>query len=209
MEKLIKRGSEADIFLGKYYGKSSISKIRKERKYRQPILDKRLRKRRTINEARMLIEVKNLSVLTPIVYYLDISKSEIIMQYMKGKRVKELLLEDGEHMDKCIEIGKNIGNLHQGGIIHGDLTVSNFIKYQNKIAIIDFGLSIKSQRTEDFAMDLHILNQTLNNYYTDKSIKFFEWILLGYEEICGAPHLTKVLKRINELEKRGRYGKIR
>ena len=59
MEKLIKRGSEADIFLGKYYGKDAILKIRKERKYRQPTLDKRLRKRRTINEATIVGESKD------------------------------------------------------------------------------------------------------------------------------------------------------
>ena len=32
-------------------------------------------------------------------------------------------------MDKCVEIGKNIGNLHQGGIIHGDLFIDNIFRF--------------------------------------------------------------------------------
>ena len=37
------------------------------------------------------------------------------------------------------EIGKLVGLLHKNGVMHGDLTTSNFILFKNIIYMIDFG----------------------------------------------------------------------
>ena len=46
--KILKKGAEADVYLSSWDGKKSVLKIRKEKKYRNPRLDERIRKQRTI-----------------------------------------------------------------------------------------------------------------------------------------------------------------
>ncbi len=210
LEKLIRRGAEADIFLTSYFGRDAVSKIRKVRNYRHPMLDLALRVRRTLNESRMLSDARSCGVPTPLIYYVDSSKAELIMQYLKGRRLKESLIDDPSRSDYfCVTVGRNIARLHLDEIIHGDLTVSNFIEYdRHTVAFIDFGLSFKSRRIEDYATDLHLLKQTLDSYYGVKGKAFFEKVLEGYRDRCCADHVSKTLKRIDELERRGRYARI-
>ena len=72
---MIRKGAEADIYLGEWYGKEAIFKIRKPKLYRQSKLDSEIRKRRTIHEASFLFGAKKAGVITPSVYFLD-SKTE-------------------------------------------------------------------------------------------------------------------------------------
>ena len=53
--KILKKGAEADVYLSSWNGKKSILKVRKEKKYRNPSLDTRIRKQRTIREAHNII----------------------------------------------------------------------------------------------------------------------------------------------------------
>ena len=48
--KILKKGAEADVYLSSWDGKKSVLKIRKEKKYRNPRLDERIRKQRRIEE---------------------------------------------------------------------------------------------------------------------------------------------------------------
>ena len=66
--KILKKGAEADVYLSSWNGKKSVLKIRKEKKYRNPSLDIRIRKQRTIREAQLLSDVKSFGISTPVSY---------------------------------------------------------------------------------------------------------------------------------------------
>ena len=57
--KIIRKGAEATLYYGHWFGKEVIFKHRNPKKYRIEELDKRIRTERTLNEARALIKVKN------------------------------------------------------------------------------------------------------------------------------------------------------
>lgn len=68
-------------------------------------------------------------------------------------------------MDQDEKIGLGIGDLvgqvHAAGFVHGDLTTSNFLfdEKNSKFSIIDFGLSTTSNKEENRAVDLHVLEK--------------------------------------------------
>ena len=56
--QLMKQGSEARIFCGKFHGKPCILKERFAKSYRHPDLDKELTKERLKNEVRALVRCR-------------------------------------------------------------------------------------------------------------------------------------------------------
>lgn len=84
-------------------------------------------------------------------------ETSITMMYVDGVRLKDYLKDNSDILS---EVGVIIAKLHNGGIIHGDLTTSNIL-VRNKIAyLIDFGLSYsKPGSVEDFAVDLYVLEK--------------------------------------------------
>ena len=78
--KLLKKGAEADIYQTMWNDTKAILKIRKIKTYRNSTLDSKIRKQRTIKESQMLSHVKSFGVPTPIVYFVDLKKTSIIMQ---------------------------------------------------------------------------------------------------------------------------------
>ena len=64
----------------------------------------------------------------------------------------------------CKEIGQIVGVLHKNGVMHGDLTTSNFIISQKGLVILDFGLSQKTDKIDDYAIAL-IADILTNNEY--------------------------------------------
>ena len=61
-------------------------------------------------------------------------------------------------------MGKTINNVHDLGIIHGDLTTSNMIIRNDKqIVLIDFGLSYYKDSAEDKAVDLYVLERAFKS----------------------------------------------
>ena len=159
--RLLKKGAEADIYLTRWDGKDSILKIRKKKDYRNEILDSRIRTLRTMREARMISEVKSLGVSSPLVYFVDQKKCEIYLQLIRGKLVRDL--SDKMIIKACKKIGEVVGTLHNGGIMHGDLTTSNFILANKRLVIIDFGLSQWADKVEDHAIDLRLFKEVLNS----------------------------------------------
>ncbi len=57
--KLLKKGAEGDIFLTTWNNKKAIIKSRKKKDYRNPSLDQRIRKQRTIRESEIISIVKS------------------------------------------------------------------------------------------------------------------------------------------------------
>ena len=105
-------------------------------------------------------------------------------------------------------MGKLVGTLHKNGIMHGDLTTSNFIYYKNQIYIIDFGLSQNSIKPEDHAVDLRLIKEILNSAHAEIMHSSWKNFLLGYKSIVGASRHAQILHLVSEIESRGRYATV-
>ena len=196
--RLLSKGAESNIYLTKWYNKKAISKIRIPKIYRQRMLDEDLRKRRTINESRMITLAKEFGLRTPYIYFVDPLRAEIVMEFISGIRASNVLTSS-----ICFDIGKFVSTLHLFNIIHGDVTPSNFI-VNRKITMIDMGLSFYSTRKEDKAMDIRLFKEILKSTYHSSYSEFFETFLDGYRSI-NSKELEKILKRVDEIDTRKRY----
>ena len=181
--KLIKKGAEADIYQTKWQNSKAIIKIRKTKNYRNPYLDSKIRKQRTIKESQILSQVKSFGIPTPLVYFVNLKKSSIIMQEIPGKPVHDL--SESKIIVLSKEIGKLVGMLHKNGVMHGDLTTSNFISFQNNVYVIDFGLSQNTIKPEDQAVDLRLIKEILNSAHAKIMEPAWKNFQLGYKSIVG------------------------
>ena len=204
--KLIKKGAEGDIYTTKFGSDPAILKTRKVKPYRHPTLDNKIRKQRTIREASMLAEAKSVGIRTPLVYQVNTSDCTILMQRIDGVMVRNL---DGSKLKSaCMQIGKITATLHKNGIVHGDLTTSNFISKNNKIYAIDFGLAQKSVRVEDHAVDLRLLKEILGSAHVQIMDSLWKSFLSGYKSVAGLERLNKILNQLSIIEGRGRYARM-
>jgi len=204
--KLLKKGAESDIYLTQWDNSRAILKVRKAKKYRNPILDARIRKQRTIRESQMISEVKSFGIPTPLVYYVNLKKSSITMQEIPGKPVHDL--PDSKIVQLSKEIGKLVGIMHKNGIMHGDLTTSNFIFYKNNIYVIDFGLSQKTIKSEDHAVDLRLIKEILNSAHAKIMESAWKNFLSGYKSVVGSVNYAKIIHLVSVIESRGRYATV-
>jgi TP53 regulating kinase-like protein len=204
--KLIKKGAEADIYVTEWKNSDAILKIRKSKNYRNPILDKNLRKQRTIKESQTIMEVKSFGIPAPLVYFVNLEKSSILMQRIPGKPIHDL--PDSKVITLAKQMGNLVGMLHQNGIMHGDLTTSNFIFFQNKVYVIDFGLSQKTIKPEDHAVDLRLIKEILNSAHAKIMEKAWKNFLTGYRSVVGTARYLKIIKLVSEIESRGRYATV-
>ncbi len=220
---LIAKGAEAEI----RQNDGEVIKERIKKGYRLPELDAKLRKRRTIAEAKLLREARRAGVNTPQI--LEESETSIKMEFIEGAKVKDILNE--ENCKKiCNEVGKAVALLHGYDIIHGDLTTSNMIITKAEgsggseawesnleatesptklisdgsfsLYFIDFGLGFISKREEDKAIDLYLLHEALESTHFDILEKAWAAILDAYK---GHYPADKVIKTLLAVEKRGRY----
>ena len=204
--KLLKKGAEADVYLSSWNGKKAILKIRKEKTYRNLVLDKKIRKHRTIKESEIISQVKSFGISTPLIYFLDINKCSILMQYIDGKLVRDM---NEKIIEKtCFEIGKIVGILHKNGIMHGDLTTSNFILSKKKLILIDFGLANRTEKPDDHAIDLRLFKEILNSAHANILNKSWSNFLKGYSKSVGEKYCKKIIKLVGVIESRGRYATV-
>lgn len=87
-----------------------------------------------LQEARCMAKARRLGVLTPTLYAVDPLLHTLTLEYIEGPAVKEVLLGFGscgvdpkKLGDMAVQMGSAIAKLHDGGLIHGDLTTSNMI----------------------------------------------------------------------------------
>ncbi|MFH1071868.1 MAG: KEOPS complex kinase/ATPase Bud32 [Nanoarchaeota archaeon] len=192
--KEIARGAEAVL----YASGQTVVKVRPKKGYRIPEIDLELRKRRTRQETVLLQKLEQKGFPAPRLISSDM-KERIVMEKIPGTQVKETL---DKKPGLAKRIGELVGQLHNQGIIHADLTTSNMILDTNeKIHLIDFGLSYHSQRIEDKAVDLHLFLQALESRHFRIKDRAFTHFLDGYR-ICA--EYGKVLKQLKIVEKRGR-----
>lgn len=198
MKTLISQGAEAKLFLDN----NSIIKDRFKKTYRIDEIDSRLRKSRTRREAKILDKLAAIGFPAPKLVESD-EKSTIIMEKIEGPRVRDIL-EKSDYIKLSEEIGKKIAILHNNNIIHGDLTTSNML-LNKEIYFIDFGLSFLSWKIEDMAVDLHLLKQALESKHYTIWEKCFDAALNAYQK--ESKQGNAVIKRLETVEKRGRYKK--
>ncbi len=205
---LIKKGAEASLYLENWHNQKVIIKHRLPKKYRIPELDQVIRSQRTIHEPHLIHKAKEAGVPTPTIFMVKPKESSIVMEYVNGKQVKEILdkFSKKDRLNLCKLIGNLIGRLHKNGIIHGDLTTSNMILTSSgKVIFIDFGLSERSIELEQKGVDLHLMKRTLLSTHYSHAKESFKAIMDGYAEIVGVEEKKRVAIKIREIEKRGRY----
>ena len=204
--KLIKKGAEADIYQTKWQNSNAILKIRKIKNYRNQILDSKIRKQRTIKESQIISKAKEFGIPTPLVYFVNLEKTSILMQEIPGTPVHDL--PESKIIQLSKEIGKLVGLLHKNGVMHGDLTTSNFILFKNILYMIDFGLSQNTIKPEDHAVDLRLIKEILNSAHAKIMQSAWKNFLIGYKSIVGITYHTKIVKLVSDIESRGRYAKV-
>ena len=195
--KIIKQGAEAILYKEKDY----LVKERIKKSYRIEEIDNKLRKFRTRREGKLLQKTEN----SPQVFEVNDKEMKIKMEFIDGELVKDILddLRKDKRNNLLREIGGKVARMHDKDIIHGDLTTSNMI-LKDKIYFVDFGLGFDSKKIEDKAVDLHLMKQALESkHYKHFEESFYEF-LEGYKL---SKNWKEVLKRLEKVEKRGRYKK--
>lgn len=207
------QGAEARVWSSVRDGVHVIKKERFVKKYRVTELDTRLTRKRIKAEVRAITKIKDkcpdLGSRMADILYVDnnsivmtkIEDSINVCEYLQktsdkpnGQSNEGLLMES---------IGETIAQIHNCGVIHGDLTTSNFlIKNQDpKLLVpIDFGLSSFSTSAEDRAVDLYVLERALLS--THPNIDFNK-VLQSYDKNIEKTK-NDVLKRLEMVRQRGR-----
>ncbi|ABK78259.1 Mn2 -dependent serine/threonine protein kinase [Cenarchaeum symbiosum A] len=204
--RLLSRGAEGDIYLTEWGSRAAVLKIRRARGYRNADLDARLRKRRTVREAEIIRQARSAGVPVPVVFFVDTVECSITMQHVRGRPVSSF---SGAALVRLAEqIGRMAGTLHKNGIMHGDLTTSNFIRSGGTLYAIDFGLSARTDKPEDHAVDLRLFKEILNSAHVREMEKAWKGFLSGYGSAVGAARLGRITSLVAEIEARGRYATV-
>ena len=208
--KLLYRGAEADIIRGEWQGLEAVFKVRKPLPYRLPVLDEAIRRQRTIHEAEMMHAAKIAGVRTPHLYSVDVPNSTIIMEFIPGERVKDLINElPKEDLKKLFtSFGHDVGSLHLAGIMHGDLTTANVVASNGGLVFIDFGLAVRASRIEDRAVDLRLIKETLVGAHSESASAAIGAVMDGYASVVGPAKFRSTIRQLQGIERRGRYARV-
>ena len=196
-QKIIAQGAEAII----YKIKDKIVKDRIPKNYRIKEIDNKIRRSRTKSEAKIINKLQN---IIPVPKLLTDPRSGrmIHMEFINGKKLSDFL-ESLDYKKISKIIAENISKMHNQGIIHGDLTTSNmiYVKKDTKVYFIDFGLAFHSNKIEDKAVDLHLLQQALEAKHFTIWKECIKIILDNYK----SEKYKDIINRIKVIESRGRY----
>lgn len=150
--------------------------------YRHPALDARLCKQRMLQELRCITRARQMCdrsvVSVPAIF--AVLGDTILMEYVcDAKTVKDALQQACADEQLARRLGGMIGaavaEVHNADIIHGDLTTSNMLlcspapagsERQQRLVLIDFGLAQVSKMAEDRAVDLCVLERTMQSTHT-------------------------------------------
>ncbi len=141
---LITQGAEALLYRTTFLAPSTPAalKVRPQKPWRHPTLDKRLTRQRILAEARVLVKCRKEGVPVPGVLGLDWEAGWVVMEWVEGWSVKEAVRgwekregarqseqeRGGYEIEGLLRrIGEAVGRLHKAGVVHGDLTTSNMM----------------------------------------------------------------------------------
>jgi len=204
---LIAKGAEADLWFDPdWNGVRALIKRRGEKRYRHPDLDREIRRLRTLHEASMIHRAKEAGVPTPVIYQVDPEDATIVMEYVGGEKVRDIVDDlSGEMRYELFKlIGLLAGRLHGVGIVHGDLTTSNIINSPEGPVFVDFGLGEASNETEKRGVDLNLMHRMLTSTHFRHTEELFSAFREGYVEGLGE-EAEQALGRMEEISRRGRY----
>ncbi len=205
---LLARGAEAEIRVGSFMGFKAVYKVRVRKEYMHPRLDVTLRARRTRREARVIAAAKAAGARVPRIYAIFPTVGLIVMEYVEGRRLKEVFEDDPKlGVSLSRKAGRILGLIHAAGVVHGDYTTSNLIYTGSALYAIDFGLADFSKSIEERAVDVHIYRRSLESAHARYAVEAFEEFRRGYKET--APNPGDVLSRAEEIRLRGRYVEAR
>ena len=192
----------------------AIRKHRFSKTYRLAELDQQLTVTRLRQEVRSLLKARKLGIRTPTLYRVDLANSNIVMERIHGMTLKQALLQDAL-LDTAAKrrilksLGSIIAKLHDGDIIHGDLTTSNIMisgaSGGNKHAtlyLIDFGLSQFSALSEDKAVDLYVMERSFNSAHPVDGEQLFAEFMTSYRRSSRA--WCSTFNKLAEVRMRGR-----
>ncbi len=199
-ENIQHKGAEADIIESSWNGQAAIVKNRVSKSYRTDDLDSKLRLERTKSEAKLISDAKKYDVNTPFIYSVDLDNYNIVMEKVDALQLQDKIISGNVNdlEDLLKNIGMMIKRMHDGEIIHGDLTTANILIKDETPILIDFGLGKYSNLVEDYGTDLLVFKKSLTTIIPEESEKLFQWVIDGYDD-------EKIVKKIEEIEKRGRY----
>lgn len=204
MSDAVGMGAEAVIEETEFLGYRAVRKMRPAKGYRHPDLDRRLRAGRTKNEVKVIHEARMAGVRTPVIYDVDLSGGTIVMEFIEGTKVKDIIDNDPERSESvCRMIGSAIARLHNAGICHGDLTTSNMILTdKGELCIFDFSLGSVKCDLEGKGVDIHLLERAFSSSHSE-SESSFGIIMDSYRsEAEGA---SEIMKRVENIKGRARY----
>lgn len=197
-------GAEATVYRTSYLGRDAVVKTRIPKGYRHPELDLRLRSARTKHESKVMIEARKAGVRTPVIYDIDVKKCDITMEYITGRKMKDILdSEPSRAGELCELIGETVAKLHNAGISHGDLTTSNMILMPNgELCIFDLSLGTATADIEDLGVDVHLLQRAFTSAHSGLEDEL-KAMMDSY-----AKHMKdskNVMRRVEDIRSRGRY----
>ncbi|CAG2100896.1 unnamed protein product [Medioppia subpectinata] len=206
---IVFRGAECRLWSGVYNGLHVVKKERFVKNYRITELNTKITKERIRAEVRAIMKVKEkspeLGPIMPSILFVD--QNNIIMTLIEDSVNVSQYLSDGQS-DEVIDsllvsLGQVIARIHNCGVIHGDLTTSNFMikPKQNLLIPIDFGLASFSTSAEDRAVDLYVLEKVILSSHPDIH---FDKLLQSYDENIVKTPKNDVLKRLEAVRLRGR-----
>lgn len=164
----ISRGAEAALRKVDWWGFPALLKERDTKAYRPKALDDRLRRERTRNEARLLVDARRLGVRTPLLYDIDLPRHRLILEELPGPTLRQLLEDPALPHESLVTavraFGRALGRLHAGGVAHGDLTSSNVLfpdGPEGAPAFLDLSMGTRSPGVEELGIDLHLVEEDL------------------------------------------------
>ncbi|MEB3825600.1 MAG: Kae1-associated serine/threonine protein kinase [Desulfurococcales archaeon] len=208
--KIIYIGAESIVYLSKLFNRNVIVKRRIRKTYVHPSLMDELIYQRTRKESRALVKSLENNICVPKPLFVLLSKGVIIMEYLRGRRLYEVLEELETNSNPGFSFAENLfcsigsllGGLHSLGIVHGDFSAGNIILGDKGPCIIDFGLSDFREDAESRALDLHVLNRSLNALYPSITKMFWDKLVQCYLEKIRD---YRVLGKLEDMMLRGRY----
>ncbi|KSW11324.1 hypothetical protein CF15_00160 [Pyrodictium occultum] len=200
------RGAEAYLYLIDWLGRRAVLKLRVAKSYRHPLLDQRLRWRRTVNEAKAVQAALEAGVNAPAIYYVDPAAAAIVMEYIDGVSLRDLVEEKpGEAARYARMLGEAAARLHAAGISHGDLTTSNVLVSGDRVYLIDFGLASLRSEERDQAVDVHLYLRSLESTHPEHVDEMLQAFLEGYRRVRGGEAADRIMSLVREIRLMGRY----
>ncbi|MGC8975039.1 MAG: Kae1-associated kinase Bud32 [Thermoprotei archaeon] len=204
--ELIVLGAEAALIKACYEGMHSVYKVRVRKPYRDPRLDTSLIKNRCETEAKILAELRLRGLNVPALYYVDVSKGLIVMEFIEGPLLRDLIRGGSEKIFKYVEdLGGLVASIHDAGVVHGDITTSNVVVRSDEVYLIDFGLARYSKRLEDLATDIHLFIRSVESTHYSLKESLLRCFMRGYASIKGREFTDSLLLKVREIRMRGRY----